>query len=99
MLAKSTRKVLVVLGGGALLLLGVVMIVTPGPGILGILGGLAILATEFVWASLLLKRIKAGTATIFGRRRAPDDKPPPAGPSNPQAAPSAVPASRKPHGR
>ena len=37
---------------------GLDMFVLPGPGILVVIAGLAILATEFVWARLLLQRAK-----------------------------------------
>jgi uncharacterized protein (TIGR02611 family) len=37
---------------------GLVMMVTPGPGILGIIVGLAILATEFAWAQRALHHAK-----------------------------------------
>jgi len=40
------------------LLAGIAMIVLPGPAILVIPLGLAILATEFIWARKLLKRLK-----------------------------------------
>ncbi|GAA4889631.1 PGPGW domain-containing protein [Streptomonospora salina] len=40
--------------GTVILLAGVVMCVTPGPGIAGIILGLAILATEFNWARGIL---------------------------------------------
>jgi len=44
--------------GFTLLALGVIMIVTPGPGWLTILLGLGVLAAEFVWARTLLDRLK-----------------------------------------
>lgn len=44
--------------GGVLLLLGAAMMVLPGPGILVIVAGLAVLATEYVWAQRLLKRAR-----------------------------------------
>ncbi len=47
------------LGGLTLLLVGIVMLVTPGPGWVAILGGLAMLAAEFVWARRLLNRLKS----------------------------------------
>ncbi len=53
--AKRWTKILF---GFTLLALGVVMIVTPGPGWLTILLGLGILAAEFVWARTLLDRLK-----------------------------------------
>ena len=49
-----TWKLLVLLVGGSILLAGLVMFVTPGPRWLGVLAGLAILATEFTWAERLL---------------------------------------------
>src|SRR5690606_21427769 len=44
--------------GSVVLLGGVVMCVTPGPGIGGVIVGLAILATEFSWARRLLWRAR-----------------------------------------
>jgi uncharacterized protein (TIGR02611 family) len=49
----------VLLVGSAVLLGGLIMMVTPGPGILGIIVGLAILATEFEWAHRALHRARA----------------------------------------
>lgn len=43
------------LTGGTILLAGLVMSVTPGPGLAGIILGLAVLATEFEWARSLLR--------------------------------------------
>jgi uncharacterized protein (TIGR02611 family) len=45
-------------GGFTLLLVGIVMLVTPGPGWIVILLGLGLLAAEFVWAKRLMDRIK-----------------------------------------
>ena len=56
-----------ILGGGALLVAGIVMLVLPGPGWLTIFGGLAILAGEFLWARKLLDRLK-DSATWIGRK-------------------------------
>ena len=64
MVLKTARKLAVLMIGGSALLLGVVMLMTPGPGIVGIMAGLAILATEFVWAELLLKRIRDRAAVL-----------------------------------
>nr|ALS88873.1 putative transmembrane protein (PGPGW) [uncultured bacterium] len=49
------RKAIVAVVGFTVVLLGVVMIVTPGPALVVIPLGLAILATEFIWAKRLLK--------------------------------------------
>jgi len=40
------------------LLVGVAMLVLPGPGLIVAPAGLAILATEFVWARRLLARVR-----------------------------------------
>jgi uncharacterized protein (TIGR02611 family) len=45
-----TTKLVVTLVGATVLGAGVVMMVTPGPGLVGIVAGLAILATEWDWA-------------------------------------------------
>ena len=68
MFLKTARKLVVLVTGGTALLLGVVMLVTPGPGVAGILAGLAILATEFVWARSLLKRMRRRAATLIPGR-------------------------------
>ena len=51
-------RLLVLLVGGAVLVGGLIMLVTPGPGWLAIIAGLAILATEFTWAERLLEWAK-----------------------------------------
>jgi uncharacterized protein (TIGR02611 family) len=44
--------------GLVLLLAGIIMIVTPGPAIVFIPAGLALLATEFKWARHILHRVR-----------------------------------------
>lgn len=60
----STRKVLVAVGGGTLILLGLALMVLPGPGWLTLAAGFALLATEFVWARRALKRAREGAASL-----------------------------------
>jgi len=55
---EQVRRLSRIVGGFTLLLIGVVMLVTPGPGWLVILLGLGLLAAEFVWAKRLMDRIK-----------------------------------------
>jgi uncharacterized protein (TIGR02611 family) len=55
---KSARRVVILLVGTSVLLVGVAMLVLPGPAILVIPAGLAILATEFAWARALLRKLK-----------------------------------------
>lgn len=54
----AVRRAAVFVIGGTILLIGVIMLVTPGPGLLVIPAGLALLATEFLWARRLLARLK-----------------------------------------
>lgn len=77
-LPRPVRLVAVAVVGGTVLLTGVAMLVLPGPGILAILAGLALLATEFAWARRWLERARAAGQTgvdkgreMWGRRRGP----------------------------
>ena len=56
---QQVRRFFKILAGFTLLAVGVVILVTPGPGWLVITGGLAMLAAEFVWARRLLNRLKS----------------------------------------
>ena len=49
------------IAGGALVLAGLVLLVLPGPGFLLIIGGLALLATEYVWAQRAMNFAKRKT--------------------------------------
>jgi uncharacterized protein (TIGR02611 family) len=55
---EQVRRAFRIVAGFTLLLAGVVMIVTPGPGWLVIFLGLGLLAAEFVWARRLMDRMK-----------------------------------------
>jgi uncharacterized protein (TIGR02611 family) len=55
---EQVRRAFRIIIGFTLLLIGVVMLVTPGPGWIVILLGLGLLAAEFVWARRLMDRIK-----------------------------------------
>ncbi|MGE0372769.1 MAG: TerC/Alx family metal homeostasis membrane protein [Gammaproteobacteria bacterium] len=79
--AKGARRIVILVIGSTVVLIGVVMIVLPGPAIVVIPAGLAILATEFIWARRLLQRLrheaknlKDSARGFFGRKRraAPD---------------------------
>ncbi len=64
---RLAKKMVVATVGTSVVLVGVVMIVTPGPAIVVIPAGLAILAVEFAWARRWLRRVKA-YARIARRR-------------------------------
>jgi hypothetical protein len=57
----------VFVAGITVLLLGIVMLVAPGPGILTIALGLGILATKFLWARRLLKRFREKGTKLAAR--------------------------------
>lgn len=74
-MVRSSKRVAVLVLGGTLVGGGLVMLVLPGPGFLVIIGGLAVLATEFAWAAYLLdnarrqyKRAERATRQKFARR-------------------------------
>ena len=56
---QQAKRFFIILIGFTLLLLGAIMLITPGPGWAAIFGGLALLAAEFVWARRLLNHLKA----------------------------------------
>ena len=55
---QQAKRLIKVVVGFTVLLAGVVMLITPGPGWVAIALGLAILAAEYVWARRLLDHIK-----------------------------------------
>lgn len=55
---RGARKVVIALVGGTVVLVGIALIVLPGPAFLVIPLGLAILATEFLWARRWLQRAR-----------------------------------------
>jgi tellurite resistance protein TerC len=82
---KYARRIIILIVGMTVLLIGVAMLVLPGPAIVVIPVGLAILATEYAWARHWLRVLRETTEkgaeklklrTIFSRKTA----------SNPQGA-------------
>jgi tellurite resistance protein TerC len=57
---RQARRLVILVVGLTVVALGLVMLIGPGPGIIVIPIGLAILATEFVWARRLLRRYRNG---------------------------------------
>ncbi len=75
-LPHPVRWVLTMVVGFVLLILGLIMMVTPGPGLLFIFFGLSILALEIEWARELnkqgmqgLERIVAKIKSLFNRKK------------------------------
>jgi tellurite resistance protein TerC len=55
---RLAKRIVIAIVGGTILLIGLVMLVLPGPGLLVIPIGLGILGIEFAWARVWLKRVK-----------------------------------------
>jgi tellurite resistance protein TerC len=60
---ERAKRLIKIVVGFTMLLAGIAMLVLPGPGIVVVTLGLAILAAEFVWARRLLDRLKAAGRT------------------------------------
>lgn len=61
------HKALVTVLGGVFVLLGLIMLVTPGPGWLAIFLGLGLWSTEFTWAARLNRRVKVWVLAAWRR--------------------------------
>jgi tellurite resistance protein TerC len=55
---RQGRRLVVFVIGGSLLLIGIALIFLPGPAVIVIPAGLAVLALEFTWARNFLHRIR-----------------------------------------
>lgn len=64
---KAARRAVVATVGATVLLLGIVMLITPGPALVFIPLGLAILSIEFAWARHWLRKVRE---RISGRNSA-----------------------------
>ena len=67
---KAARRIVIAVVGATVVLLGIVMIVTPGPALVFIPLGLAILAIEFAWARRWLKRLRETISNGMANNRA-----------------------------
>jgi uncharacterized protein (TIGR02611 family) len=66
---KWIKRVAIAVAGFTVLLIGVAMIVLPGPAFLVIPAGLAILALEFAWAKRLLTEAKKKGSSFLRPRQ------------------------------
>jgi len=55
---KSLKRIIVSVIGFTILIIGILMLALPGPAFIVIPLGLAILATEFIWARKILDKVK-----------------------------------------
>jgi uncharacterized protein (TIGR02611 family) len=65
---KVVRRVTVSVIGATVLLIGVALLVLPGPAFIVIPIGLAILATEYAWARRWLKKVRRMASSVVSNR-------------------------------
>lgn len=66
---RTAKRVAVGVIGGTILLLGIAMVVLPGPAFIVIPTGLAILSIEFAWARHWLHKVRERIANEVDKRR------------------------------
>jgi uncharacterized protein (TIGR02611 family) len=76
-IGRNGKRIAVSVTGLVLLAAGLVMMVLPGPGVLVIIAGLAVLATEYVWAQRALnyakEKAEQAKNRVLGRKQPPVD--------------------------
>jgi len=68
---QTARKIVVGVVGGTVILIGLALLVLPGPAFVVIPLGFAILAIEFAWARRWLRRLKGMIRETAQQRRSP----------------------------
>jgi len=66
---KTARRIVVAVVGGTVVLLGIAMMVLPGPALVVIPLGLGILGLEFAWARRWLRHVREAAASAANRVR------------------------------
>ena len=67
---KIVRRIIVSVIGGTVLLIGIALLVLPGPAFIVIPIGLAILATEYAWARRWLRKVRQMASGVISGRSA-----------------------------
>ena len=75
---KQAKRIAIGIAGGTVLVLGIAMIVLPGPAFIVIPAGLGILGLEFAWARYWLRKLRVTASDVVNRVRGRPK--PPAGP-------------------
>jgi uncharacterized protein (TIGR02611 family) len=81
LIGRNAKRVAITIAGFTVVIVGLILVPLPGPGWLIVFAGLAILATEYVWARRLLNyaKTKVGQAKdVVLRKKRPADVDPPA---------------------
>jgi len=68
---RFARRIVILIVGITVLLLGLIMVVTPGPALVVIPTGLAILGIEFAWARRWLRQLREAGNSALGRKKPP----------------------------
>jgi hypothetical protein len=68
--ARSSRRIAVSVVGGAFVVGGLALLVLPGPGVLVVAVGFAILGTEYAWAAMALDRTRRVATQVGHQARA-----------------------------
>jgi tellurite resistance protein TerC len=87
---RAARRIVVAVVGTTVVLIGVALIVLPGPAFVVIPIGLGILGLEFAWARHWLHRIRDSARSWLGQagsEPAPDPAAPPSGDESPASQP------------
>lgn len=71
---KALRKVIIFIVGIFVVLLGLILIPLPGPGLPVVVLGLIILSTEFDWAKKHLETTKKKLSEFYKKIKKPGDK-------------------------
>ncbi len=66
---KVARRIAIAVLGTTVLAIGIVMIIAPGPALIVIPIGLAILGIEFAWARIWLKHLRRTISNTVNTRR------------------------------
>ena len=67
LLPRTLRRAVVGVIGGTIVLIGVALIILPGPAFIVIPLGLLVLGSEFAWARRLLRRAKEMIGQVSGK--------------------------------
>ena len=97
------KRIIVTVVGGTILVFGVILIVTPGPAVLVIPVGLAILGTEYAWARRWMRKARQMAQTAIQKtqeiiRPAEPVAEKPAETDQPDKTPSTAAAAKKSSG-
>jgi uncharacterized protein (TIGR02611 family) len=75
---RIARRIAIGVIGGSVLIVGILMIVLPGPAFVVIPVGLGILSLEFAWARTWLAKIRTRAAEVARKLARSNTSPPPA---------------------